>query len=254
MKKAIIMGASSGIGREVAKRMLDEGWTVALCARRMEPLRELLVGREDRGEVAQIDVTHTDAALKLRPLFGRMGHVDLYLHVSGIGRQNPELEESAELSTAETNATGFMRMVGEAFRLMEEQGGGHIAVVSSIAGTKGLGPAPAYSATKALQSTYIQALEQLARSRRLNISFTDIRPGFVDTPLLTSQKYPMLMPAASVARHIVRAVAHRRHVVVVDWRYRLLTAGWRCIPNWLWRRLNLLQKNGKTRFCNIVTL
>lgn len=243
MKKAIIMGASSGIGREVAKRMLDEGWTVTLCARRMEPLWELLVGREDRGEVAQIDVTHTDAALKLRSLFGRMGHVDLYLHVSGIGRQNPELEESAELSTAETNATGFMRMVGEAFRLMAEQDGGHIAVVSSIAGTKGLGPAPAYSATKAMQSTYIQALEQLARSRRLNISFTDIRPGFVDTPLLTSQKYPMFMPAASVARHIVRAVAHRRHVVVVDWRYRLLTAGWRCIPNWLWRRLNLLQTN-----------
>jgi len=251
MKKAIIMGASSGIGREVAKRMLDEGWTVALCARRMEPLQELLVGREDRGEVAQIDVTHTDAALKLRPLFGRMGHVDLYLHVSGIGRQNPRLEEAVELSTAETNATGFMRMVGEAFRLMAEQGGGHIAVVSSIAGTKGLGPAPAYSATKALQSTYIQALEQLARSRRLNISFTDIRPGFVDTPLLTSQKYPMLMPAASVARHIVRAVAHRRHVVVIDWRYRLLTAGWRCIPNWLWRRLNLLQKTERPDFVTL---
>ena len=242
MKTAIIMGASSGIGREVARLLLDEGWTVGLCARRTEPLLQLLAEHEGRGVAERIDVTQADAAQRLATLFRRMGHVDLYLHVSGIGSQNPRLEEVVELSTAKTNATGFMRMVGEAFRLMEEQGGGHIAVVSSIAGTKGLGPAPAYSATKALQGTYVQALEQLARSRRLNISFTDIRPGFVDTPLLTGQSYPMLLSAPRVARHIVNAIARRRHVVVIDWRYRLLTAGWRCIPNWLWRRLNLLQK------------
>lgn len=251
MKTAIIMGASSGIGREVARLLLDEGWTVGLCARRTELLLQLLAEHEGRGVAERIDVTQADAAQRLATLFRRMGHVDLYLHVSGIGRQNPRLEEAVELSTAETNATGFMRMVGEAFRLMEKQGGGHIAVVSSIAGTKGLGPAPAYSATKALQGTYVQALEQLARSRRLNISFTDIRPGFVDTPLLTGQCYPMLLSAPRVARHIVNAIARRRHVVVIDWRYRLLTAGWRCIPNWLWRRLNLLQKTERPDFVTL---
>ena len=243
MKTAIIMGATSGIGREVATVLLGKGWRVVLCGRRTEELDSLCADYVEQTEVARIDVTDPDASSRLCALFERMGHVDLYLHTSGIGRQNPGLDEATELSTAQTNAVGFMRMVGEAFRSMVRQGGGHIAVVSSIAGTKGLGPAPAYSATKALQSTYVQALEQLARSRHLNITFTDIRPGFVDTPLLSGDRYPMLMNVADVADAIVRAVEHRRHVVVIDWRYRLLTAGWRCIPNWLWRRLNLLQTN-----------
>ncbi|MBQ6653199.1 MAG: SDR family NAD(P)-dependent oxidoreductase [Prevotella sp.] len=247
MKTAIVMGASSGIGHEVARQLLADGWTVGLCARRTAPLQQLLSANEGRGVVEQIDVTQTDASRQLKVLFERMGHVDLYLHVSGIGRQNLELDEDVELSTAETNALGFMRMVGEAFRQMERQGDGHIAVVSSIAITKGLGPAPAYSATKALQSTYVQALEQLSTSRRLNITFTDIRPGFVDTPLLASQKYPMLMPVEKVARSIVRAVALRRHVVVIDWRYRMLTFCWRCLPNCLWRNINLLRQKGHSQ-------
>ena len=250
MRTAIIMGASSGIGHEVARQLLDDGWRVGLCARRVAPLQQLLSEHGGTGEVEQIDITQADASHKLKALFERMTHVDLYLHVSGVGRQNTELEEDTELMTAETNGMGFMRMVGETFRQMERQGEGHIAVVSSIAGTKGLGPAPAYSATKALQSTYIQALEQLARSRRLKIRFTDIRPGFVDTPLIAGSSFPMTMSAESVARHIVKAIDRHRHVAVIDWRYRLLTFFWRCLPNCLWRNLNLL-KHSNSSFVRI---
>jgi short-subunit dehydrogenase len=131
-------------------------------------------------------------------------------------------------------------MVGTAYRYMASHGGGHIAVISSIAGTKGLGPAPSYSATKALQNTYIQALEQLANTRKLNIRFTDIRPGFVDTALLSGTfRYPMLMRPEAVARDIVSSIHHHRHVRVIDVRYRILTFFWRLIPNCLWRRFRL---------------
>ena len=85
-------------------------------------------------------------------------------------------------------------------------GGGHIAVISSIAGVKGLAPAPSYSATKAFQNAYIQALEQLAYSQRLPIRFTDIRPGFVDTALIAGSGFPMKMKPEVVARHIVRSI------------------------------------------------
>lgn len=232
-KKAIIVGASSGIGLEVARLLKKKGWTVGVAARRLELLNEF--------EIAErIDVTTADAGEKLLQLVRRMGGMDLYFHVSGIGHQNRALDEQIELSTMETNGTGFVRMVGTAYRYMAEHDGGHIAVVSSIAGMKGLGPAPSYSATKALQNTYIEALEQLANANRLNISFTDIRPGFVATDLLNDgNHYPMLLDKKNVARDIVDSLERRRHVRVIDWRWRIVTAFWKLLPRWIWRRLKL---------------
>ena len=151
-----------------------------------------------------------------------------------------ELEPDIELKTVNTNALGFTRMIGAAYRYMAEHGGGHIAAISSIAGTKGLGAAPSYSATKAMQNTYLQALEQQAHMRNLNITFTDLRPGFVATPLLgDNPQYPMLLKTERVAKEIVTAIKHHRHVWVIDWRWRIITALWRRIPRCLWRRLKV---------------
>ena len=125
---------------------------------------------------------------------------------SGIGRQNRGLEEQIELQTVTTNGLGFTRMVGTAYRYMAAHRGGHIAVISSIAGTKGLGPAPSYSATKAFQNTYIQSLEQLANAQHLNIRFTDLRPGFVATDLLGDDPYPLLLDKKDVAHDMVSSI------------------------------------------------
>ena len=234
-KRAIVIGASSGIGREVAMLLMKDGWTVGVAARREEPLRAL-------GAAAwqQIDVTQDDATERLRQLIATLGGMDLFFYASGIGKQNRELREDIELATMQTNALGFTRMVGEAYRYFAEQGSGHIAAISSIAGTKGLGPAPSYSATKAMQNVYLQALEQQAHARGLNIRFTDIRPGFVDTALLSGDfHYPMMLKPEAVAKDIVRAIRNRRHIRVIDWKYRLLTAVWRRIPRCVWRRMKL---------------
>lgn len=234
-KRAIVIGASSGIGREVALLLMKDGWTVGVAARREEPLRKL-------GAAAwqQIDVTQDDAAARLRQLIAALGGMDLFFYASGIGKQNRELREDIELATMQTNALGFTRMVGEAYRYFAEQGSGHIAAITSIAGTKGLGPAPSYSATKAMQNVYLQALEQQAHAQGLNIRFTDIRPGFVDTALLNGDfHYPMMLKPEAVAKDIVRTIRNRRHIRVIDWKYRLLTALWRRIPRCVWRRMKL---------------
>ena len=173
--------------------------------------------------------------------------MDLFFYASGIGHQNRQLREDIELSTMQTNGLGFTRMIGEAYRYFaarQEQEGskewGHIAAITSIAGTKGLGPAPAYSATKAMQNVYLQALEQQAHQRGLRIRFTDIRPGFVDTALLDGDfRYPMMLRPENVAREIVNAINAHNHIRVIDWRYRLLTAFWRRIPRCLWRHFRL---------------
>lgn len=239
-KNAIIVGASSGIGMEVAKVLLSDGWRLGIAARREDKLLELKAMAPERIKVMTIDVTQSDAGERLLSLIDELGGMDLYFHASGIGRQNRNLKADIELRTMETNAVGFTRMIGTAYRYFAQRGEGHIAAITSIAGTKGLGPAPAYSATKALQATYLQALEQQSRQSGLHIRFTDIRPGFVDTALLNGDfKYPMLLQPAAVARDIVGSIYKRRHVRIIDLRYRILTFFWRLIPNWLWRRFKL---------------
>ena len=237
MKKAIIIGATSGIGQEVAKCLLLDGWQIGVAGRRQSALENLQRAAPDQIQIQALDVTQEDAGEKLNMLIDKVGGMDLFLLSSGIGFQNTNLNMEVELNTAYTNVEGFIRMVDTAFIYFRKSGGGHLAVISSIAGTKGLGVAPAYSATKRFQNTYIEALAQLARMQHLDIHFTDIRPGFVATDLLKSGKYPMLMKADRVAQHIIKALREKRRVVVIDGRYRVLVFFWRMIPRWLWERL-----------------
>ena len=222
MKRLVIIGATSGIGLEVAKCYLQKGWKLGLAGRRTAALNEIRQRSPEQIEIQTLDVTHDDAPARLNDLIHRLGGMDVFLLSSGIGFQNPALDPTIELNT----------------HYFAQNGGGHLAVISSIAGTKGLGVAPAYSATKRFQNTYIDALEQLSHLQKLHIHFTDIRPGFVATALLGDGKpYPMLMRPDTVAQHIVRALERRRRVVVIDARYRVLVGFWRLIPRWLWKRL-----------------
>lgn len=239
-KKVVIIGASSGMGMEVAKLLLDEGCQLGVAARREDRLLALKQLAPDKVVTATIDVTAEDAPHRLRSFIDEMGGMDLFFYSSGIGKQNRTLEPDIELNTFNTNAMGFARMIGEAYRYFAERGEGHIAAITSIAGTKGLGPAPSYSATKAMQNVYLQALEQQSNARGLKIRFTDIRPGFVDTALLSGDfRYPMMLKPEKVARQIVRALKSKRHIQVIDWKYSLLTACWRRLPRPLWRHLKL---------------
>ena len=238
MKRAIIIGATSGIGQEVAKCLLLEGWQIGIAGRRQSALETLQQVAPEQIEIQALDVTREDAAEKLNMLIDKVGGMDLFLLSSGIGFQNMKLDMEVELNTARTNVEGFTRMVDTAFAYFRKNGGGHLAVISSIAGTKGLGVAPAYSATKRFQNTYIDALEQLAHLQKLNIYFTDIRPGFVATDLLNDGKrYPMLMKADKVGWHIARALKRKKRVAVIDWRYRILVFFWKMIPRRIWKHL-----------------
>lgn len=248
MKKAIVIGASSGIGMEVAKLLLSDGWSLGVASRRTELLEELKHRAPDRVELQAIDVNSEDAGDLLLSLIAMTGGMDLFFYAPGIGRQNPTLEPETEINTVTTNALGFTRMIGAAYRYMANHGGGHIAAITSIAGTKGLGPAPSYSATKAFQSNYLQALEQQANTRKLPIRFTDFRPGFVDTALLgDGRNYPMLMKKEDVAYEIVEALNKNVHVRVIDWRWHIVTAFWRRIPRWIWRRFRLFKIENQTK-------
>ncbi len=238
-KKAIVLGATSGIGLEVVKQLSSRGWNVGVAGRRIERLKEIEDSIEGVTAFEQIDVTKDDASQKLLTLIEKMGGINLYFHSSGIGFQNVSLQQDKEMDTVQTNALGFTRMMDTAFNYFAEKGGGHIAVISSIAGTKGLGAAPAYSATKRFQRHYIEALLQLVHIRKLNIMFTDIRPGFVTTDLIEGSDFPMQLHPKTVARQIVEAIEKRKSVVTIDWRYRILVFFWKLIPRWIWVRMQI---------------
>ena len=237
--RIIIIGATSGIGREVAMLYIAQGWQVGVAGRRAEELETLRKEAPEQVSTQVLDVTLEDAPYRLQSLIDKVGGMDLFLLSSGIGKQNPTLTPDIELKTAATNVEGFIRLTTAAYHYFEKQGYGHIAAISSIAGVKGLGIAPAYSATKRFQNTYLDALDQLSRMNGLNIHFTDIRPGFVATPLLKDDNYPLLMKAPQVATSIVKAISKKKRIVVIDWRYRILVFFWKLIPHWIWVRLKV---------------
>lgn len=268
-KKAIVMGATSGIGMEVASLLAQRGWQVGIAGRRIERLEEvkrntnLLISessKASKGEIAcyqQIDVTSPEAPSLLLKLIEKLGGMDLYFHSSGIGWQNNSLDIEKEMKTVETNGLGFVRMVDTAFNWFAQQNLGQepdqgqrqgkdrscetyrIACITSIAGTKGLGAAPAYSATKRFQNHYLECLTQQAHMRHLPIAITDIRPGFVKTDLIADSNYPLQLTPQEVARQIVRAIERGKSVKTIDWKYSILVSLWRMIPRWIWTRLTI---------------
>lgn len=243
MKKIIIIGASSGIGMRVATDFARLGWRVGIAARREEPLKAIKELYPDRVEYLCIDVTADDAVDKFYKLIELVDGMDYMLYAAGCGWRNPDLEPSRDDETVRTNVLGFTRIINAAYKYYKSTANlhrGHIAAITSIAGTKGIGISATYSASKRYQWAYLQALDQLAHIQYVNVAVTDIRPGFVDTPLLDgTKKYPMEMSIDYVAPRLECAVVAGRRVAVIDSRWAVVTALWRMIPNALWRHLSI---------------
>lgn len=240
MNKIVIVGASSGIGLAVAEAYAAQGFALGLAARRTEPLQALKQKYPDRVEVEEIDVTKPDGPDRLHALIRRLGGMDTYFHVAGIGYDNPTLDPEREAQFITTNAVGMARMVSAVYGYIRDNHtpDARLAVLTSVAGTNGIGQLSAYSASKKCASTYLVALEQRARQEGVRVSFIDIRPGWIRTPLLhQDHSYPMEMTLGHVVPRILSAIFHRRRVAVIDWRWNILVGLWRLLPNALWIRL-----------------
>lgn len=249
MSTAVIIGATSGIGREVAVRLIGEGWKVGIAGRREELLADIQ-GKYGSETVsyAVMDVTQESATSALDALLAKTGAPDLFLHVAGVGYQNPDIDERIELDILQTNCLGMVRIVSHFVKYVKGNPAyasdhrAHIGVVTSVAATAGLGVAAAYSASKKMQVQYMSALAQLARMKDIPVLFSDIRPGFVATDLLDAgHGYPLIMTATQAASHILRGLKRRRRVIIFDWRFRLITAIWSLIPRGLWERLTFIK-------------
>ncbi|MDR1273614.1 MAG: SDR family NAD(P)-dependent oxidoreductase [Odoribacteraceae bacterium] len=236
-KKVIIIGATSGIGRELALLYLSGGHAVGITGRRTERLIEIRERYPDRTWYKTMDVREEESLALLDDLIREMQGVDLIIHGTGIGAQTDTLLPSIEMDTLLTNAVGFTRIIVHAYNYFKASATpGHVAVIGSIAGIKPLGQAPAYSATKRYVSHYVSCLAQKARHEKIPLSFTTILPGFIRTELLR-RDYPLSISLDKGARLIFKAIERKKRRVILPGRWRPVMFLARLLPNCLWERL-----------------
>ncbi|MDE7437662.1 MAG: SDR family NAD(P)-dependent oxidoreductase [Muribaculaceae bacterium] len=241
MKKVIIMGATSGLGRALAERYIKAGWNVGAAGRNEKALAELTALAPDQVVTAKIDILSDDAPAELRQLISLCGGMDTYLHCSGVAMLNEELSLDTELKICETNAVGFTRMCETAYHYFEtSREPGRLVAISSIAGFRGLEMLPAYSASKAYDSVLLEALRQRADGRNLPLRVVDIKPGWTRTPLLADDKHYMLeMDAETVADLIFKASLKAKRSVVIGLRWKLITSLERLVPSCIWQKIHI---------------
>jgi len=238
MKKAIIIGATSGIGKELAIQLIDNGYKVGITGRQAELLKMLKYENPDSFLTKAFDIKDINIALKeLEELVTELGGLDLLIFSSGTGDHNEKLEFEIEKRTIDTNVVGFTCIADWAFHYFENQKYGHFVAISSVGGLRGTRQAPSYNATKAYQINYLEGLRQKADKLKQSIFVTDIRPGFVDTQMAKGDGLFWVMPAEKVARQILKAIKSKKRVVYVTKRWRLVAGILKRIPRIIYDKM-----------------
>jgi short-subunit dehydrogenase len=237
MKKAIIIGASSGIGKELALKLADEGYDVGLTGRRQDLLQDIQQLRPDQFHIDVFDVTAPEFTTKLESLVADLGGLDLFIYSAGIGELNQNLAIELELPTIGVNVKAFNEAIVWAYKYFENQKKGHIVAISSIAGLRGGAFAPAYNASKAYQINYLEGLRQKVKKQRLNLTITDVRPGFVATDMMKSDVVFWVSSAEKAALQINDVIKAKKNVIYVTKRWSIIAGLLKILPRFLYERM-----------------
>jgi short-subunit dehydrogenase len=220
---AIVIGASSGIGLEIARACSRRGLRLGLAARRRALLEEHAKTFPNVAAVRALDASEPEAALRaFDELFQALAPVGRVYLCSGTGHNNPALDWSLEAETIRVNALGFAALAGAAMNRFLAQGHGHLIGITSVAAVRGAASAPAYAASKAFASNYLEGLHHRALRSGRPIFVTEVRPGFVDTAMMKADRPFWVASPETAAAQIIRAAEAGRKRVYVTPRWRLV--------------------------------
>ena len=239
MKKAIIIGATSGIGKALAIELSHHEYALGITGRRTELLKQLVNDISAEVHYRTMDVTKPDEAIQLfLDLAEEMNGVDLVIINAGMGNNNRDYIWEIERQTIDVNVMGFVGIANAAFNYFGRQGHGHIAGISSVASQFSNGKATAYNASKAFVSNYLKGLRYKAFQKYPNITVTDIRPGFVATPMTEQNKGMFwVIDADKAAKLILNAVSDRKKMAYIPGRWRIIAWLLHIIPDVVFKRL-----------------
>lgn len=236
MKNAIIIGASSGIGYELAIQLAKKGYQLGLMARRQELLIELSDRLPGQHFVQVTDLMDADMArTQLAALIEKMGDVELIVVNSGVGTSEKILDWTIESGMIDVNVRGFTAMSMDAMNYFMQRGGGHLVGVSSIAAHFSGGLSLTYNATKAFVSNYLNGMRSRASRSELPITITTVEPGFIDTPMLES-KPKGTVPVEKAVTQMVKAIMGKKNHVYITRRWVIIAILFYILPNWLIRK------------------
>jgi short-subunit dehydrogenase len=238
MKKAIVIGASSGIGRELARILSRNEYVVGVMARRVQLLNELRNEAKDKFFVQQIDVANVESAMEILTKFiKQMGGADLVVISAGTGDINHNFDWPLENQAIKTNVAGFTALVNVVMHHFTEKGSGHLVGISSIAALRGGRESPAYNASKAFESNYLEGLRQKVRRSGLPITITDIKPGFVKTAMAKGDGIFWAAEPDKAARQIYHAIKRKKSSVYITRRW--VPVAWliKLLPGFIYERL-----------------
>jgi short-subunit dehydrogenase len=238
MKKAIIVGATSGIGRQLAILLADEYYIIGITGRRKNLLDELKYQRPDNFIVSEFDITETfHVTEKLDELAAKLGKVDLLILSSGTGDINEQLDFTIEKKALDVNVIGFTEVANWTINYFQQQQEGHFVAITSIAGLRGSRQAPAYNSTKAFQINYLEGLRQKVTKLKLPIYITDIRPGFVDTAMAKGGGKFWVATVEKAAKQIMKSIENKRSIAYVTKRWKIIATIFRLLPRQIYDRM-----------------
>jgi short-subunit dehydrogenase len=235
-QKIIIIGATSGIGRELARIYAANRFRVGVTGRRMELLVSLHEEFPQNIFIECFDVTGKENVPHFRSLIEQLGGLDILVYNSGYGEPSKELDWEIENKTTAINVNGFIEIVCYAFNYLLNQGYGQIACTSSIASIRGNSMAPAYSAGKAFESTYMEGLYLKAKKIQRRLAITDIQPGFVDTHLAKGDGKFWVAPVQKAAAQIYRAIHKKKKRAYITRRWAIIAWLLKYMPGFIYNR------------------
>ena len=230
-KHAIVFGATSGIGRALTKILVNDGYSVLVTGRRKERLESLKKEYPESIFIRQHDITHLDDSDRFfSEIPAIFNHVDLIIHNSGIGENNFDLEWDKDHPTLETNILGAAKVYQLSYNYFKKQGTGHLVSITSIASLVGNRHVPAYHASKAFQSNYMESLWMKARkTKKAKITVTNILPGYVDTDIITGPTFWMA-PLDKASKQIYSAIKRKKRKAYITRRWRLVALMMKVVP------------------------
>ena len=227
----LIIGATSGIGKDLFVKNANADNRIGIVGRRTNLLNELSQQYPSKTIVSKADVTNLNETEK------EFGHLDLAIMCAGVGDINATLDYAIERPAIDTNVVGWTYVIDRLYCIFEQQGYGHLVAITSAGGLRGEPAAPAYSATKAYQINYMEAIRKKAFRNGGCITVTDVSPGLVDTAMAKVEGLFWVMSVEKVATQIIAAISRKKSKVYVTKRWHILALLYRILPFYIFKRL-----------------